>query len=72
MWRFAHYSKRQSGMAVMNIIFSRFKEEKHHGNGSKEQHVGNLDPEHVEQEQQRSFQEPGESIFRYEDQRRSR
>jgi hypothetical protein len=59
-------------MAVTDIYFSTFKEEKHHGNGSKEQHVGNLDPEHVEQEQQRSFQEPGESIFRYEDQRRSR
>jgi hypothetical protein len=54
-------------MAVMNIIFSTFKEEKHHGNGSKEQHVGTLDPEHVKQELQRTVQEPGKSIFWYED-----
>ena len=37
-------------MAVTKYYFSTFKEEKHHGNGSKEQHVGNLDPEHAEQE----------------------
>jgi hypothetical protein len=54
-------------MAVTDINFSTFKEEKHYGNGSKEQHVGNLDSEHSEQELQRTGKEPGESFFRYED-----
>jgi hypothetical protein len=59
-------------MAVTDNNFSTFKEEKHHVYGSKEQHVGNLDPEYPEQELQRTFQEPRESFIRYEDQWRSR
>jgi hypothetical protein len=54
-------------MAVIQYYFSTFKEEKHHGNGSKEQHVGNLNAEHSEQELQRTVQELGESFFWYED-----
>jgi hypothetical protein len=57
-------------MAVINIIFS-IQGGKYHVYGSKEQHVGNLDPEHPEQELQRTVQELGKSIFRYEDQQRS-
>ena len=37
------------GWLLIDIKCFQFKEEKHHGNGSKEQHVGNLYAEHSEQ-----------------------
>jgi hypothetical protein len=43
----------------------------YHGNGSKEQHVGNQHSEHVEQELGSSHEEPGQGIFRHAHQRRS-
>jgi hypothetical protein len=43
---------------------------KYHGNGSKEQHVGNWHSEHLEQELECTFEELAEGFFGHEDQQR--